>query len=314
MPKFSVIVPVYNTEAYLEKCIDSILHQTYKDYEIIIVNDGSTDNSRKIIQKYCKERKEIVKYVNKRNGGLSSARNKGVERVKGEYILFVDSDDFIEKNLLKTLEKKLKDEPDVVRFQVKEIQGDNICMYRELPFETVRGDTAFKKIVKYHYVENAWCYAYKTSFYKKNKFKYALGRYHEDFGLTPLIIMKASKVKSIGYVGYNYVIRSGSIMTATDYEKTKKKAEDFLYHYRKLIGAVDNMNVHNKDIYKSFLANSVILKSLELHTSDYRKYIKELKKLKVFDYLLSDTYQRKFKKCMLKISPKLYYKVVRWLK
>lgn len=311
MPKFSVIVPVYNTELYLEKCIDSILNQTYNDYEIIIVNDGSTDGSKKMINKYCKEFPSKIKSIHKKNGGLSSARNKGVKKAIGEYILFVDSDDYIEKNLLLTLAKKLKDEPDLVRFQIKEIRDNKVCMYRELPFETVKGDTAFKKIVKYHYVENAWCYLYKTKFYKDNKFEYAEGKYHEDFGLTPLIIMKALKVKSIGYVGYNYVIRSGSIMTSDDYNKTKTKANDFLYHYKYLINALDSIELKNKDIYKSFLANSLILKSLELTKKDYKEYISELKKIKVFDNLLNDTYQRKIKKVILKISPKIYYKVAK---
>ncbi len=311
MPKFSVIVPVYNTEKYLRKCIDSILNQSYDDYEIIIVNDGSTDSSKKIINEYCKTFPSKIKGVHKKNGGLSDARNKGVKKACGDYLLFVDSDDYIEKNLLKTLSKKLKDEPDIIRFQIKEVHEDKVCMYRELPFETVKGDVAFKKIVNYHYVENAWCYAYRTKFYKENKFEYAFGKYHEDFGLTPLIIMKASKVKSIGYVGYNYVIRNDSIMTSTDYNKTKIKAEDFLYHYNNLINALDHDELKNKDVYKSFLANSLILKSLELDKKDYKKYITELKKIKVFDNILDDTYQRKIKKIMLKISPKLYYKVVK---
>lgn len=306
MPKFSIIVPVYNTELYIEKCIDSILNQTYDDFEMIIVNDGSTDDSKKIIQKYCKENKDFVKCIHKKHGGISSARNKGVQKAKGDYLLFVDSDDFIEKNLLKTLEKKLRDEPDIVRFQIKELHGEKVCMHRELPFETVRGDTAFKKIVNYHYIEKVWCYLYKTSFYKDNKFEYALGKYYEDFGLTPLILMKASKVKSIGYVGYNYVIQNRNV----DYEEVKKKADDYLYHYKKLINALDTIDVRNKDIYKNFLSNSVIVKSLELNGKDYKVYMKELKKLKVFDNLLSDTWKQKMKKNLLKINPRLYYKVV----
>ena len=109
--------------------------------------------------------------------------------------------------------------------------------------------------------------------------------------------MKAEKVKSIGYVGYNYLIRQGSIMT--DSSKTKKKAYDFLFHYKKLVNALDNIDLNNKNIYKSFLANSVIIKSLELNKTDYKKYIKELKKLRVFDNLLSDSLAYKVKKCVL---------------
>ena len=311
MVKFSIIVPVYNTEEYLERCIESILKQTFEDFEIILINDGSTDNSKKIIADYQKQYPEKIKVVNKKNGGLSSARNKGVSKAKGEYILFVDSDDYIEKGLLKTLNTKTKDCPDLIRFQIKEIRDNKICMHRELPFETVKGDKAFKKIIKYHYVETAWCYAYRREFYKKNKFSFSEGKYHEDFGLIPYVIMCASKVKSIGYVGYNYVIRSGSIMTEVNYEKNKKKAEDFLYHYKNLVDKMDNSDCNNIDVYKSFLANSAILKSLELNSKDYKNYVKALRNLKVFNNLLHDTWQRKVKKIGIRLSPRLYYKVVR---
>ncbi len=311
MSKFSIIVPVYNTEEYLERCLDSILNQTYDDYEVIIVNDGSTDNSKNIISEYVNKNPKKFIQINKKNGGLSSARNKGVTKARGEYLLFVDSDDTIQSGLLKTLNAKTKDEPDLIRFQVKEVHDSGICMYRELPFETVKGDKAFKKIAKYHYVENAWCYAYRTKFYKKNKFSFAEGKFHEDFGLTPLVIMKAAKVKSIGYVGYNYMIREGSIMTSASYEKVKKKVDDFLFHYKNIINSLDGENLNNVNIYKSFLANSVIIKSLELNCSDYKKYIKELRKLKVFDNLLADTWKRKIKKILVRISPKLYYRVMK---
>ena len=311
MVKFSIIVPVYNTEEYLERCIESILKQTFDDFEIILVNDGSTDNSKKIITDYQKQYPEKIKVVNKKNGGLSSARNKGVSKAKGEYLLFVDSDDYIEKGLLKTLNTKTKDCPDLIRFQIKEIRDNKICMHRELPFETLKGDKAFKKIIKYHYVETAWCYAYRREFYKNNKFSFSEGKYHEDFGLIPYVVMCASKVKSIGYVGYNYVIRSGSIMTEVNYEKNKKKAEDFLYHYKNLVDKMDGSDCINIDIYKSFLANSAILKSLELNSKDYKNYVKELRNLKVFNNLLHDTWQRKIKKIGIRLSPRLYYKVVR---
>lgn len=311
MNKFSIIVPVYNTESYLVRCLDSILNQTYDNYEIIIVNDGSTDGSKKIITDYQKQYPEKIKVINKKNGGLSSARNKGVSKADGDYILFVDSDDYIEKGLLKTLNTKTKDFPDLIRFQIKEINNDKICMYRELPFETIKGDKAFNKIVKYHYVEPAWCYAYRKVFYKENKFSFAEGKYHEDFGLIPYVIMRASKVKSIGYVGYNYVIRSGSIMTQVNYEKSKKKVEDFLFHYKNLVNKIDDSDCKNINVYKSFLANSAILKSLELNYNDYKCYIKELKVLKVFDNLLSDTWQRKIKKVGIRLSPRLYYKVMK---
>lgn len=311
MCKFSIIIPVYNTEKYLSRCIESVLNQTYEDYELIIVNDGSTDNSKNIIKEYKEKYPNKIIQVNKKNGGLSDARNKGVKKAKGEYILFLDSDDSFQPGLLKTLSTKTKDSPDLIRFQIKEVCNDKVCMYRELPFETVKGDTAFKKIVKYHYVENACCYAYRTKFYKENRFEFEIGKYHEDYGLIPVIIMKAAKVKSIGYIGYNYMIRENSIMTSDDYEKIKKKVDDFVYLYNKNINLLDEEPLKNKDIYKSYLSNSVIIKTLELKYHDYIVYKKKLKSMHAFNNLLESDFKHKIKKILIKISPRLYFKVIK---
>ena len=98
----SVIVPVYNVEKYLEECLDSIQDQTYSDIEVILVNDGSTDSSKEICKKYCKQDSRFL-LINQENQGLSAARNKGVEISTGEYIVFVDSDDIIKTNYLEKL-------------------------------------------------------------------------------------------------------------------------------------------------------------------------------------------------------------------
>ena len=95
--KISVIVPVYNVEKYLKQCLDSIVNQTYKNLEIIIVNDGTKDNSMKIVEEYLQDKR--IKVINKENGGLSSARNIGIKEATGDYISFIDSDDYISLNM-----------------------------------------------------------------------------------------------------------------------------------------------------------------------------------------------------------------------
>lgn len=104
MPKISVIVPVYNTEKYIQKCLESIVNQTMKDIEIIVVNDGSKDKSEDIIEQFIKNNKSNIKikYYKKKNGGLSDARNYGVQKATGEYIAFVDSDDYIKKDYIRS--------------------------------------------------------------------------------------------------------------------------------------------------------------------------------------------------------------------
>ena len=116
MIKYSFIVPVYNTEKYLKKCLDSLVNQTYKDFEIIVVNDGSTDKSSNIISKYQKKYKNII-VIDKENEGLSMARNRGVQKSSGKYIIFVDSDDYVSNKLLEEVDKKI-DDSDILRFQI----------------------------------------------------------------------------------------------------------------------------------------------------------------------------------------------------
>ena len=104
--KITVIVPVYNVEHYLDKCLDSVIKQTYKNIEIIVVNDGSTDNSGEICQEYAQKDNRIV-YIEKENGGLSDARNAGLDQMTGSYVTFVDSDDWIEQDYVETLYQKI---------------------------------------------------------------------------------------------------------------------------------------------------------------------------------------------------------------
>ena len=123
MPKISVIIPVYNTEKYIEKCLDSIYNQKMKDIEIIIVNDGSKDNSDTIIQKWIEKNKENIqiKYLKKENGGLSDSRNFAIPYVTGEYISFIDSDDYIDENLYSNLEKYMNEKIDLIKFKMQTV-------------------------------------------------------------------------------------------------------------------------------------------------------------------------------------------------
>lgn len=305
MPKFSIIVPVYNVEEYIDDCLKSIFNQSFKDFEVIVVNDGTKDNSMDIVKNYD------VKVINQENAGLSAARNTGVKSSTGEYLLFVDSDDYIEKDLLKNINNNLKDNPDVLRFQIKEIFDDNrIVNHEENSFDTTNGVEAFTKICNYHFIENAWSYVIKRKYYLDNKFEFKKGTYHEDYGLMPLVIIKANKVKSISYIGYYYRQRSNSIMSSTDYNKTKKKVDDFYNHYLYLNKEINKTKLDNK-IFKSYISNSLLIKICELNNKDYKIYKSKVKKDKVIDNLLDDSLIRKIKKILFKISPKLTIKFLK---
>lgn len=304
MPKFSIIIPVHNVEKYLKKCLDSVMNQTYKNYEVIVIDDGSTDDSKKIAKKYK------VNLIETEFVGVSEARNMAIKKAKGDYLVFLDSDDWWDEELLEKLNESSENNPDLIRYQMRTVtdQGE-IHDYEEEPFEGKKGEEAFELVTKFHYVDAACCYAIKRSYYEKENFKFAKGRIHEDYGLMPLLIIKAKKVNCLSYVGYNYFRRSGSIMTNENYDWTKKKVEDFFYHYKFLISEINKTKVNSK-CFKSFAANSMILKICSLKGKDYKKYKKELKKEKVFDNILTDTTARKIKKVLLQISPKLYYKTL----
>ena len=302
MPKFSIIIPVYNVEKYIKKCLDSVFDQSYKDFEVIVVNDGTKDNSMQIVKEYD------VTIINQENQGLSEARNNGVKKAKGEYIIFLDSDDYLDKDSLKEIAKELDTKPDLVRFQVREVFDNNTIDYPEEPFENKTGEEAFKIMSSYHFVEIACCYAIRREYYNKNGFQLKKGKLHEDFGLLPLVIIKANIVTSIPYICYNYVRRSNSIMNSNNYDIVKRKVSDMYDHYRYLFNEIDNTKL-DSTYFKSFVANSMLLKICSLNNEDYKEYLNKLRREKIFDYLLTDTFSRKIKKLFIKISPRLYFKL-----
>lgn len=307
MTKFSIIIPVYNVEKYLNKCLDSVVKQTYKNYEVIIVCDKCSDNSESIVDEYVKKYKKITK-IYEEHTGLSKARNIGVEASSGEYILFLDGDDYFELDLLKTLNEKIKDTPDLIRFQIQEVKGKEIIKHNEFGFNTTDGVSAFNKIFKYHYIENAWSYCYNANFYKKNKFKFMEGCIAEDYGLIPLIIAKAKKVKSLSYIGYNYIQRENSLMSDTDYSKKVKKMEDMLMQSVFLKGKLKD--IKGKELIIAFINNSLIYYSTRLNYKDFKKYNKILKENKCFNHLKGGNLKAKIRNVLIKSNAYFFYHYV----
>ena len=304
MTKFSIIIPVYNVEKYLHKCLDSVINQTYKNYEVIIVCDKCSDNSEKIVDDYVKKYKQFSKIYAEKTG-LSKARNLGVAASNGEYILFLDSDDFFQADLLETLNNKLKDNPDLIRFQIQDVIVEKIIKHPEKGFATTDGVSAFNKIFKYHYIENAWSYCYNAKYYKKNNYKFMEGCIAEDYGLIPLVIAKAQKVKSLNYIGYNYVQRENSLMTNPDYSKKIKKMEDMLVQSAFLKSRLKD--IPNKELIIAFLNNSLIYYSTRLEYKDYKKYYKVLKENKCFSHLHGGSIKTRIRNLLIKKNAYFFY-------
>ena len=307
---FTIIIPVYNVENYIDKCITSVINQTYKNYEIIVINDGSTDNSKEVLKKY--ENIKNITIIEQKNKGLSAARNMGIKKAKGDYIVLLDSDDYIEEELLEKLENAINKKTDIIRYQAKTVNEkyEVITEYKEEEFYDLDKNTAIEKILKYHFIENSWLYCYKKELFTKNKLKYDEGYIHEDFGLTPLLLLKANKITSIDYIGYNYLIRENSIMNNKDTKKTIKKCNDFIKLGIRNIKLIKKSDLKNKDLLLSYIANSILIKGKELDLKNRKNYLKIIKENKIEKYILKNTKKRKLKYMLFKINYNLFLKVI----
>ena len=215
---FSVIIPVYNTEAYLGKCLDSILSQDFADWEAICVNDGSTDGSAAILTDYA-ARNSRLRVVHQPNRGLSVARNTGLNAAQGDYILFVDSDDWIAPHALSTLAPHLSIKLDMLCFggqRYEEAKGTLLPDTPLLPTFYSNGMDYYNANVftsrKFPFV----CVVlrcYRRQFLIENNLRFREGILHEDNHFTPRACLAASAVRVIPDVLYNYRVRQGSIMT-----------------------------------------------------------------------------------------------------
>lgn len=310
MEKISIIIPVYNTEKYIERCLDSVLQQTYENKEIIVINDGSTDKSEDKINKY----KDKIKYIKKENSGLSDTRNLGIEKATGKYIMFIDSDDYIEKGLLMNLKPYIDQNIEMIKYKTIKVteDGKEIQKMQGPVFKTTTGEDAFSKMCfTDQLMETAWIYLYKAELLKENKFQFPKGLYHEDFGLVPLIILKAKTFVSTDIYGYNYVQSQNSITRNEDYQKTKRKVYDLLIHYDKIVNEIEKYNIQEKakqDI-KIFCTNSILLRINELNKEDKKEYIKEIRKRKIQKNIKVKTPKQLLKRIILEISIPAYLKL-----
>ena len=243
MALISVIIPVYNVEKYLERCLDSILNQTFKDIEIICVNDGSTDGSREILNKYSSQ----IILVNKENGGLSDARNKGLEYVTSPYVTFVDSDDWIEESTFEEAYKAIeKYQTDFVYFGCQKVYENGEKVVEKLPFKGFQ-KMNYKKIRKTPVT--VWSKIFKTSIIKERECIFPKGYNYED---NVFWMMYSAWVKTGYYINkpfYNYWQRSDSIIN------TDKKIFKYIglipiiYEYYKRQNLLEK---YGDDLYKRF--------------------------------------------------------------
>ena len=268
MIKVSVIVPVYNVEEYLPKCLDTLVNQTLKEIEIIVVNDGSPDNSQQIIEKYAKKFKTIKAYT-KENGGLSDARNYGLTKASGKYISFIDSDDFTDIEMLeKMYNKAIKEDLDIV-----------VCdCYKVYPGqdkrELLKSNTNYSEENIKNYLlapPMAWNRLYKKELF--DKIKFTKGIYYEDLECTPKMVKYTNKIGFLEEPLYFYLQRDGSIMKQKEFNN-------------KLLDIFKVLDSNKKELNKKFpkeieyMYITHLLRTATLRFLDYSNYKENIKKIR----------------------------------
>lgn len=313
MSKISIIVPVYNSSKTIERCLNSLVNQTIKDIEIIIVNDGSTDNIETIIKEYEKNYKDIIKYYFKENEGVAKARNFGIEKAKSDYILFVDADDYIDIHLIEYLKPYIDKNIDLIKFKLQRVNDKNEIIEKVdgSVFDIVTGQEAFNKLYCTDVLLDSPCvYLIKREMFIKNNFEFKR-TYHEDFGLIPLIIVNSKTFVSTPYYLYSYVQVPNSLMRNNEYDKNIVKIEDVLWHYDNAIKKIEEMKLEKITMQnmKIYYTNSVILKLYDLKKQDQETYIKEIKKRKMYKNIEPRNLKQFIKRIILKFNIKLYLKM-----
>lgn len=276
----SVIVPIYNVEALLPKCIESICNQTYSNLEIILVNDGSTDSCGDICEKYGKEDKRII-VINKENGGLSDARNAGLKLAKGEYIAFVDSDDFIVEDSYETLiEEAIENNLDIVvanALVIKENGNSTSILKKNISGNLVISGIDFmcQSIQKNSFHACVWMNLYKKELILENSLYFQKGLLHEDEEWTPRVFLEAKRVKYIDFSFYMYLIRDGSITNSKDKSQNAIDIINTCYKLEKIYK--ERLNINQRRILNNYLVN-IYLGAVYLGRLDRPIYKKILRK------------------------------------
>ena len=267
----SIIVPIYNVDKYLEECIESLKNQTYKNLEIILINDGSADNSEQICREEAKQDNRIV-FINKKNGGAASAKNKGLKVAKGDYITFVDSDDFIEPDMIEYMVNTIK------KYNSDIIQCSFINLYKNT--EKFKQDKIVEQRISSKDFLELFLTKWDSSLFWNKLFKrdvienvfFKEGRCIDDEFFTYKCVINSKSIVTINKIVYNYRMRKSGVMKSESSQKQiLKDRVDYLYERYDLVRTL------YKDLYKDFLEH--LLTYYLIISKDY--YVDE----KLLDYM-----------------------------
>lgn len=303
IPTFSIIIPIYKVENYLDKCVQSIINQTYSNIEIILVDDGSPDGCPEICDKYAKK-DDRIKVIHKQNGGLSDARNVGLALATGKYVMFVDSDDFVSVNTCEMLLPFTENDNDIIAGNGVAIGAEKKLSQKPDMHVCYTGEKYLKIALERGSMPAAVpIYIFNTSFLRKNNLAFKYGITHEDEQFTPRAFLKAKKVVNSGVCFYNYVIREGSITMQKD---SRKNISDF---YKTCLELAEAYSGIKDEELKNLLYDSLVMKYLSLYqdTKGYqygKGYIHK-------DFVTKNSYCKKtrYKAMLFNLSPRLYWSI-----
>lgn len=297
----SFIIPAYNARKTIGKAIESILNQEKSDidYEIIVVDDGSNDNLKDELEKY----ENKIRYFYKENSGVSDARNLGVKMSKGEYIIFVDSDDYIFRSLLKDIQEYINKKIELIKWNpvFVDADGNRLKQEKSVKFEMTTGEDGFNLLFgKDNLIDCLWNYAIKKSLMMEFPSK----MYHEDFRTMSLMILKAKSMVSIDRYEYFYVQSQNSIMRNADIQKEQKKIEDKITHYDNIMKELEKMNLNKrtKENVAIFITNSLLTGISDLNEENRNWAIKEIKRRKVAKNIKIRNFKQLIKRIILEIK------------
>lgn len=295
--KLSIIVPIYNVEKYLAECLDSILIQQLGiSFEVILVNDGSTDKSIDIATNYALAYPKKFILIEQKNQGLSAARNSGLDVAKGDYVLFLDSDDCLEKDgLPKLIDIALTEKADVVVGNFIKFFNDGTQKKNKNLIsidEAIGQDWLQLSLEKRKYMPAVWFKLYRREFLTNNKLYFVFGLINEDQVFSTEVFLKAKKITAKDVVFYRYRVRPGSISTSLDKENAIKRVDSDLHTVKCLIKLAHECE--SKYLRKLILGRLIkiigpslltLYKNKSLDVVALEKYIKEVDKIRIHQYL-----------------------------
>ncbi len=308
-PIFSIVVPVYKVENWLERCVDALLRQTEPNIEIILVDDGSPDACPALCDAYASHDVRI-RVIHKANGGLSDARNAGIAVASGQYVLFVDSDDYIDLDCCERLLPFVQSEADILVGSGITEGGVARLTHNGVTPHTMYSGTGFLKAAIAHggMPMAAWLYVYRRAFLIEQDLRFKKGIYHEDEEFTPRAFLAAETVMYTAVSFYHYVIRENSITTKTD---KRKNAEDLFETCREHCAIFDRLE---DDALRCLLKDSLVNKYLSLFQVGrlYQYGAAYLHK----DFIAANAYkkQTKRKARLYCLSPRLYWAINHFVK